>query len=337
MPSDDSKEIIQWIKEHTDTFSENAVLLNSSSPEDILAVKAKAPDWFVHLRALNTIRHLNTFLANTSDCLDVGGQVFCRCTTSGVRKKQILKRYLPGLNYLLYMLDYIGHRVLPKLALTKNLYFGITKGKNRALTRVEVLGRLCRAGFDVIHEEVINSELYILASKIKEPVRDDNPSNGILIRLNRRGKNAKMIGVYKFRTMYAYAEYVQSYIYKQEGLATGGKIKDDYRINTLGKFLRRTWLDELPMLLNWLKGDLKLVGVRPLSDHYFTLYSEQLQRLRIKAKPGLLPPFYADMPATLEEIQESEERYLKSYLEHPFSTDWTYFCRIMKNIVLKGK
>ena len=91
------------------------------------------------------------------------------------------------------------------------------------------------------------------------------------------------------------------------------------------------------MFVNMIKGQIKLVGVRPLSQQYFNLYTPELQQLRIKTKPGLLPPFYVDMPETLEEIQESEKRYLEAYLEHPFRTDWRYFWRIMGNIFFRGK
>lgn len=91
------------------------------------------------------------------------------------------------------------------------------------------------------------------------------------------------------------------------------------------------------MLINWVKGDLKLVGVRPLSSHYFSLYSQELQQLRIKTKPGLIPPFYADMPNTLAEIEASEIHYLTLYFKNPLMTDWRYFWKAMNNIVLKGK
>ena len=111
----------------------------------------------------------------------------------------------------------------------------------------------------------------------------------------------------------------------------------DLFITRVGRFLRKTWLDELPMLINWMKGDLKLVGVRPLSSHYFSLYSEELRALRIRTKPGLIPPFYADMPGTLDEIQESERRYLEQYLRSPFLTDWRYFWKAFRNIVFRGK
>jgi len=87
----------------------------------------------------------------------------------------------------------------------------------------------------------------------------------------------------------------------------------------------------------YLKGDIKLIGVRPLSLQYFNLYTKEVQSLRILTKPGLLPPFYADMPNTLEEIQQSEKRYLEKYLQHPFLTDWNYCWKILRNILLRSK
>jgi len=100
--------------------------------------------------------------------------------------------------------------------------------------------------------------------------------------------------------------------------------------------MRRTWLDELPMLYNWIRGELNLVGVRPLSYQYFDLYPRDLQKLRKSVKPGLVPPFYADMPKTFDEICESEKRYIQAYLTHPVRTQWGYFWKAVYNIVLKG-
>jgi hypothetical protein len=82
---------------------------------------------------------------------------------------------------------------------------------------------------------------------------------------------------------------------------------------------------------------MKLVGVRPLSEHYFSLYSTELQTLRIKTKPGLIPPFYADMPVTLEEIMASEMKYLKAYEKRPLHTDFSYFFKAINNIFIKRK
>jgi lipopolysaccharide/colanic/teichoic acid biosynthesis glycosyltransferase len=100
--------------------------------------------------------------------------------------------------------------------------------------------------------------------------------------------------------------------------------------------MRKYWIDELPMLLNWIKGDMKLVGVRPISQHYYSLYSKELQEQRTRHKPGLLPPFYADMPKTLDEIQASEIRYLTMCEQRgTLVTDFIYFWKIVGTIVLK--
>lgn len=137
------------------------------------------------------------------------------------------------------------------------------------------------------------------------------------------------------RTMHAYSEYLQQYVFETSSLQEGGKFKDDFRVTTAGKFMRKTWLDELPMLINLLKGDLKLVGVRPLSKHYFSLYTPEMQEFRSKFKPGLIPPFYVDMPKTLEEIQASEYKYLLACEKHPFLTDFKYFWLALYNIIIK--
>lgn len=167
-------------------------------------------------------------------------------------------------------------------------------------------------------------------------MKNGYPSYGLLIHLNRIGQNGKMIKMYKLRTMHPYSEFIQEYAFEQNHLALGGKIRNDFRITRVGRRLRRYWIDELPGLLNWLRGDVKLVGVRPLSKHYFNLYSPELQQRRIRVKPGLIPPFYADLPETLEEIQASEMRYLDAYEKAPLRTDFRYFRRAVYNIVWKG-
>ena len=64
--------------------------------------------------------------------------------------------------------------------------------------------------------------------------------------------------------------------------------------------------------------------------------SEELQKERVKYKPGLLPPFYVDLPSTLDEIMKSEMKYLTLYKKAPYKTDITYFFLAIKNIVFKG-
>jgi len=136
--------------------------------------------------------------------------------------------------------------------------------------------------------------------------------------------------------MHPFAEYLQDYIYKGHNLDDGGKFKDDFRVANWGKIFRRLWIDELPMLFNFVKGDLKLVGVRPLTQHYFSLYPPGYRDRRLKYKPGLVPPYYVDLPKTIDEIIASEEKYLDLYDNRPLLTDIKYFSLAFYNIIFKG-
>lgn len=90
----------------------------------------------------------------------------------------------------------------------------------------------------------------------------------------RPGKNEKIFKVYKFRTM------------ADKRDMSGDLLPDIRRITGLGIFLRKSSLDELPQLFNILKGDMSLVGPRPLLPDYLPLYSE-FQRKRHKIRPGI--------------------------------------------------
>ena len=136
--------------------------------------------------------------------------------------------------------------------------------------------------------------------------------------------------------MYPYSEYCQDLIMNENNLDATGKILNDYRVTFWGKFIRRFWLDELPMLINFFKRELNLVGVRPLSQSYFNKYPKHIQNLRIKVKPGLLPPFYADLPKNFDEILISEKKYLEEKINNPLLTDIKYFFSILANILFKG-
>lgn len=90
----------------------------------------------------------------------------------------------------------------------------------------------------------------------------------------RPGKDEKIFKLIKFRTM------------TNERDENGNLLPDDIRLNKFGKFLRSTSLDELPELLNILKGDMSIVGPRPLLVKYLPLYNDE-QRRRHDVRPGL--------------------------------------------------
>ena len=256
--------------------------------------------------------------------------------TKGTRKTRIYDKYPKGIRLLAYSSDFLFHRIFAKLKSTRKFYYTLTKGNNRAMSLTEAMGRLVSCGFEVIDYKRIGYRTYIVTKKVTEPVYDMQPTYGPFCQLNRLGKNGERFTVYKIRTMHPYSEYLQDYIFEKNNLQNGGKIKNDFRVTEWGKFFRKYWIDELPMLYNWIKREMKLVGVRPLSTQYFGLYPKDLQKLRTKVKPGLIPPFYADLPVSFEEIVASEKAYLESYMKRPLRTDTTYFSRAMYNIVFKN-
>ncbi len=289
----------------------------------------------VNLKRINDIQRINKFFEAINSKLHNGGIYINYVETYSLRKKRILKKFPTGINWVIYSIDFGFKRIMPKLWSTKKLYFILTRGRNRVMSKAETFGRLYSCGFEIIEEKMITDVLYFVARKVREPVFDDNPTFGPLIKLRRIGKGGKKIGVYKMRTMHPYSEYLQEYIYERNKLQDGGKFADDFRITSIGRFMRKFWIDELPMFLNVLKGDMKIVGVRPLSSHYFSLYSEELKKKRLQYKPGLIPPFYVDMPLNLEEIMASEMKYLEAYEKHPFKTDISYFFKASYNILIK--
>lgn len=329
------EEALYFLSESLDKIPGKTMIFNTTTIFNITSRDNTGYTKIVNLHRLNDVRYINKFLEAINQKLPMGGWTAVCGETKNQRKERILNKYPPLLNYIYYTADFIVKRVLPKIPIAKKLYFFLTRGLNRVISRAEFLGRLISCGFTIKEDRKIKGLMFVVAQKTGKPAFNEHASYGPLIYLNRIGKNGKRIKVYKFRTMHPYSEYLQEYIYNHNNLSENGKIKDDYRITRLGRLMRKFWIDELPMFINLLKGDLKLVGVRPLSAHYFSLYSPEMQEMRTRTKPGLVPPFYVDMPNTLEEIQDSERRYLEAYFKSPFITDVKYFFKAWYNIIFR--
>jgi lipopolysaccharide/colanic/teichoic acid biosynthesis glycosyltransferase len=325
----------QLIKKYIPLTDKNTLIIATTTKFNISNQPKASYQYIVNLKRINDIQFINKFFETVNAKLETDGLYVNNVETYTDRKKRILKKFPPGFNWIYYSFDFLIKRVMPKLLLTKKLYFLITGGRNRVMSRAETLGRLYSCGFEIVDEKYIDQQFYFVARKIDEPVFDANPTYGPMIKLRRLGKDGQIIGVYKMRTMHPFSEYLQSYIYSNNQLEEGGKFKNDFRVTSLGKFMRKFWIDELPMIINVMKGEMKIVGVRPLSEHYFNLYTEELKQKRLKFKPGLVPPFYVDMPITLEEIMHSEMRYLNAYEKHPFKTDLRYFFKAVYTIIFK--
>jgi hypothetical protein len=322
----------QFLEKHIDLKSNKILCVSTTTRFNIEFQPDNYFKKIINLKRINDIQYINKFFETVNRKLPPGGLFLGFVETKDQRKKRIMKKFPPVLNWLFYSTDFLVKRVFPKFMLTKKIYFLLTRGQNRVLSKAEVLGRLYSCGFEELDENEINGYYYFVMKKKESPAYDMNPTYGPFIKLNRIGKNGKLIKVYKFRTMHPYAEYLQDYVFRKNHRAEGGKFNNDFRVTSLGKLMRKLWLDEFPMVFNLMKGDMKIVGVRPLSEHYFSLYSDDLKEKRTATKPGLIPPFYADLPGTLEEIQESELNYLSKYEKHPFRTDWVYFWKAFGNI-----
>lgn len=104
---------------------------------------------------------------------------------------------------------------------------------------------------------------------------------------DRVGKDGEIFRMYKFRSMVANAEELKrKLILENEATGPMFKIKNDPRITTIGRFLRRTSIDELPQLFNVLKGDMSLVGPRPSLPKEVEKFDPWMLR-RLDVKPGL--------------------------------------------------
>lgn len=101
-----------------------------------------------------------------------------------------------------------------------------------------------------------------------------NKGAGAFFLQERPGKDAKIFKVIKFKTM------------TDERDASGVLLPDEQRLTRVGKFVRSTSIDELPQLINVLKGDMSLIGPRPLRTYYLPLYSEE-QKHRHDVRPGI--------------------------------------------------
>jgi lipopolysaccharide/colanic/teichoic acid biosynthesis glycosyltransferase len=102
-------------------------------------------------------------------------------------------------------------------------------------------------------------------------------SGPVFYKQQRVGKDGRLFMLYKFRTMVKYAE-------KEVGPVLASR--NDPRVTNVGKFLRATRLDEIPQLINVLKGDMSLVGPRPERPHFVKKH-KALHELRLAVKPGL--------------------------------------------------
>ena len=163
----------------------------------------------------------------------------------------------------------------------------------------------------------------------------DSPGDGAIFRQRRVGRDGKLFWLYKFRTMCPDAEEQLNELLSQNQMdGPVFKIKGDPRITRVGRFLRKTSLDELPQLLNVLQGDMSIVGPRPALPREVELYSDY-QRQRLYVTPGLscywqIAPHRSEM--SFDEWVALDLKYIQ---ERSFWVDWKIIFLTVRAMLMK--
>ena len=317
--------------------------------EDLAGLSEAGLALLVGSRSVNAVRRLNLYLQDCTSRIAMGGYLVVRYTPLD-RVLERMRAQHSGLRYrLAYLSHFIWYRALPKLPYLDVLYFSKpfrfldklfyrpARGRDRVLSRSEVWGRLAFYGFDVIGEEDVGSdgEMVVLARRTAHAITNRKPSYYAVVGLEKVGLDGDVIRLLKVRSMFPFSEFLQKKIFESHGLSATGKFKNDFRLTEYGPLIRRSWLDELPGIYNWLHGDVKLVGMRATSPHFLSLYPASLYDRYILVKPGLVPPIFDEKTAGFEQIAEIEETYLRRYLAAPVRTDIQYFWYTFRDIVFR--
>lgn len=118
-------------------------------------------------------------------------------------------------------------------------------------------------------------------------IKMEDPTGPVFFKQKRVGKHGRTFDMYKFRSMVCNAEDLKASLLQQnEASGPVFKIKSDPRITNIGKFIRKTSIDELPQLVNVLKGDMSIVGPRPALPDEVAQYTNY-EKQRISVTPGL--------------------------------------------------
>lgn len=296
---------------------------------------------------LNDVQRLNTLLGRSVDHLVNGGYLLVSYKPIDIELAELKKRSLSFTYPFKYLLHFLWYRGLPKSRVLSRIYFSspfawidkmrtkLGNSQRRCLARAEAYGRLIFYGMEILGEEWDGDHAYLIARKVSEPSTNKTPTYHAIVSLEKVGLNGSIIRLHKVRSMYPFSEFLQKDIYKMHGLTNTGKFKNDFRLTDYGRFIRKYWIDEIPGIFDWLRGDIKLVGMRATSPQFLSLYPRDVVELYLQIKPGLVPPIFDEKTTGFEQIVEKERTYLENYMNDPLKTDLLYFWYTFRDIFLR--
>lgn len=190
----------------------------------------------------------------------------------------------------------------------------------RFLTRIiDIIGSMCGL-------IVLSPVFFLVAFEIKR----EEPKGTVFYSQVRIGKEGQHFRMYKFRSMKMNADTLLLELLKYNEIEGAMfKMRDDPRVTRIGKFIRKTSIDELPQLINVLKGDMRLVGPRPPLEREVAVYSKyDMQRLIVK--PGCTGPWQVSgrNNVSFAEMVDLDLHYIQNM------SLWTDFKIIVKTIVI---
>ena len=169
---------------------------------------------------------------------------------------------------------------------TQDILLVPNKGTKEILKEINIykyVKRILDFSLSLIGLIVLSPIFLVIAILIKK--ESDGP---VFFKHKRIGKNGKEIGIYKFRSMVPNAEeLIKKFTPEQmKEFKENFKLENDPRITKIGKFLRKTSLDELPQLINILKGELSIIGPRPVIKQELEKYGNNKEKF-LSVTPGL--------------------------------------------------
>jgi lipopolysaccharide/colanic/teichoic acid biosynthesis glycosyltransferase len=192
--------------------------------------------------------------------------------------------------------------------------------------------------FDIVFSIIGMLVLFVPLLIISLIIVIDSPGASPVYVQDRVGKDGRKFRFYKLRSMIPNAEQqLDSLLDKNEMEGPAFKMKDDPRITRFGQFIRRTSIDELPQLLNVLKGDMSLVGPRPPLPREVAQYTEE-QHQRLAITPGLTCYWQVQPQRNDLSFDEWFSLDMKYIAERSFWTDLKILFRTVKVVFrLEGK
>lgn len=192
-----------------------------------------------------------------------------------------------------------------------------------------------KRAFDIVGSFVGVIIMFIAMIFVGPFIKLESPGP-LFFKQKRVGKNGRYFYIYKFRSMYVDAEERKAALMAQNEMnGLMFKMDDDPRITKIGKFIRKTSIDELPQFINVLKGDMSLVGTRPPTVNEFKQYEGHHKR-RLSVKPGITGMWQAYGRNSVKDFEDVVKMDLDYIDNWSLGLDIKILCKTVVTVFTEG-